>query len=270
MTQNEALQSAKVAGVDAKTARQWLLEVSGASLVDVVLGNVVLTPKQAQRFLEHLEALANGTPLALCAGGCDFYGRRFKVSRATLIPRPDTETLLLVAKGLLVSKMRILELGTGSGILAISLWHLIQDVCITATDASASALEVAQDNAAIYGANVAFVLGDFDDWYAPVSGTFDIILSNPPYIAPHDVHLETLTHEPLNALVAPESGLSDLRAIIQGASKHLRTGGHLLLEHGAKQGVAVRDLLADAGFVQISTHKDMAERERVTGGIWEG
>jgi len=219
-----------------------------------------------------LEALARrrlaGEPVAYLTGRREFWSLELEVNPDVLVPRPETE--LLVERALVairgVARPAVLDLGTGSGAVAIAVASSRADAAVTATDASAAALAVARRNAARHGiGNLAFIEGD---WYAPLAGgRFDAIVANPPYIAAEDAALAALSHEPRRALVADAGGLASLAAIAAGAPAHLAPGGWLLLEHGAGQGPAVRELLGTAGFAGIRTWLDLAGRERVTGGV---
>lgn len=210
---------------------------------------------------------AAGEPMAYVLGRRGFWTLELQVSPAVLIPRPETEGLVEWALQLLKARAdaRIADLGTGSGAIALALASERPQWQVLATDASTAALAVAKTNAQRLGLrNVEFRHGD---WFAPLLGErFDVLLSNPPYIEAADPHLAALAHEPRSALVAGEEGLDDLRRICAQASVHLNDGGWLLLEHGMAQGEAVRTLLREAGFVDVQTRRDLAGRERLSGG----
>ena len=211
-----------------------------------------------------------GEPVAYLVGEREFHGLSFEVTPQVLIPRPETELLVdrlleMFAPG---TPGHILDLGTGSGAIAITLACRRPHLHIVASDREAGALEVARRNAVRLGAGgrIDFRLGD---WFSILQGErFDAIVSNPPYIAEGDSHLAQgdLRFEPQTALVAGPDGLSDLTTIAGGAQAHLRPGGRLLLEHGHDQATAVRRLLATAGFVDIRSTHDLAGIERVTTG----
>jgi release factor glutamine methyltransferase len=230
-----------------------------------------LAPEQCTQFEALLSRRAVGEPLAYLLGSADFYGLEFAVSQAVLIPRPDTEVLVDQARARAQEfpAARIVDLGTGSGIVAILLARLCSSATLTAVDLSAAALEVAQANAARHGVHIRFLEGD---WYAPLGDErFDLIVSNPPYVAAGDPHLQHngLPFEPPLALcdgVVGGDGLACLRALVAGAGKHLSPGGWLLIEHGYDQAVKVRDLLHAAGFCAIGSWCDAAAIERVSGG----
>lgn len=233
----------------------------------------LLPPERLQAVEALVRRRTQGEPLAYILGEREFYGRPFKVSPDVLIPRSDTELLVEAALERLPQKRpaRILDLGTGSGCIAISLALARTDCQVTATDASPAALAIARDNARRLGADrLRFVQGD---WYDGLdSPSFDMIVSNPPYIALQDPHLQQgdLPHEPRQALVSGPHGLDAIQHIVAGAPGHLVAGGWLLLEHGWDQAAACRQALAERGFADIITLTDLAGRERVSGGRWPG
>jgi release factor glutamine methyltransferase len=212
---------------------------------------------------------ALGHPIAYLLAGREFYGREFEVTPAVLIPRPETETLIEAALARLTPKASILELGTGSGAIAVTLAAQRPEARVMATDAAESALAVARRNAMRHAVadRITFALGS---WYAPVGERrFDLIVTNPPYVAAGDPHLARgdLRFEPAHALTdGSRDGLDSIRAIVAGASAHLVPGGWLLLEHGYDQAPAVAKLLADAGFAERVFLTDLAGIPRVAGG----
>lgn len=221
-----------------------------------------------QSQLEHdVLALADDMPLAYLLGAWEFYGLELKVSEDVLIPRPDTELLVDLVLADAPQSARVLDLGTGSGAIAIAIKHNRPDLQVDATDLSKAALRIAQANAKAHDAEIQFLQGS---WFEPVCQQYDIIVSNPPYIAEADTHLPQLRHEPITALTADVDGLSDLRLITTQATKHLRRAGHCLVEHGWTQGPAVRDLFTQHGYSAVATHRDLADHERVTCGTWTG
>lgn len=220
----------------------------------------------AAAFERLVERRRGGEPIAYLLGEKEFFGHLFAVSPAVLVPRPETELLVELALRRIDARAtaRILDLGTGSGCIAISLAVQRPDVEVVATDASAAALQIARLNAARHQVhNVRFQLGN---WFAalPEPSHFDLIVGNPPYVATGDPHLDDLRHEPSLALLSGENGLTDLRTIIGGAPLHLRPGGWLLLEHGFQHGPAVRAMLAGPQWSDVETHADAAAIERVT------
>ena len=209
---------------------------------------------------------AEGEPAAYLLGEKEFFGLSLRVTPDTLIPRPDTETLVHWALEHLPTDQprRVLDLGTGSGAIALALAHERPQADVTAVDASAGALQVALDNATALGLRLRGRLGS---WFAPVAGErFDLIVSNPPYIAEGDPHMTALRFEPESALTAGPDGLDDLRHIIEQAPRHLVPGGWLLLEHGFDQANAVMQLLQNRGFTEVSTRFDLGPQARCTGG----
>lgn len=213
-----------------------------------------------------------GEPLAYLTGSKAFYGLELRVNPDVLVPRPDTETLVDWALALLTSRtvanpaQRVLDLGTGSGAIALALKATHPALDVWATDMSLAALSVAQANAQRLQLAVAFHQGP---WLAALpAGTppFDVIVSNPPYITKQDPHLAALRFEPIQALTSGANGLDDLRQIISAAPAHLLSGGWLLLEHGYDQADAVRQLLTQSGFDHVQSRCDLAGIERCSGG----
>ena len=225
----------------------------------------------AARFAGLLERRSAGEPVAYLTGTQGFWSLALEVTSATLIPRPETELLveLALARLPMDTASRIADLGTGSGAIALAIAKERPQAAVIAIDASAAALVIARRNAVRNGiANIEFREGD---WFAPLIGErFDLIASNPPYIADGDPHLGEgdLRYEPASALSSGADGFDALRTIINAAPMHLHGGGWLLLEHGWEQGEAVRALLSQAGFVDIETASDLEDRDRVTLGRW--
>ena len=226
-----------------------------------------LAPSEQARFIALCQRRAAGEPVAYLRGMKEFYGLTLQVDARVLDPRPDTETLVDWALQLLapLPAPRVLDLGTGSGAIALALQHQRPDAQVSAVDASADALAVAQANAARLGLAVQFARGN---WLRGVAGQFDVIASNPPYIAAADPHLAALRHEPLQALASGTDGLDDIRSIVAQAPSHLLPGGWLLLEHGWDQAEAVQALLRSAGFAEVQSRKDLGGIARCSGGQW--
>ncbi|HKJ08462.1 MAG TPA: peptide chain release factor N(5)-glutamine methyltransferase [Gammaproteobacteria bacterium] len=226
-----------------------------------------LSAEQASRFRVLVERRASGTPVAHITGRREFWSLDLEVTPDTLIPRPDTETLVAIALGLLPAEgtATVADLGTGSGAIALALAHERPDWQVVAVDRSAPALTVARRNARrLELTNVHPVLGD---WCAALaSDRFHLIVCNPPYVAAGDSHLQSgdVRHEPTSALAAGPDGLDDLRRIIPAARRCLRAGGWLALEHGYDQARAVRALLEQAEYDTIDSHSDLAGQLRVT------
>ncbi len=222
----------------------------------------------AARFVELVGRRAAGEPIAYLTGMREFYGRNFTVSPAVLIPRPETELLveLGIAKLTGMPQARILELGTGSGCIAVTLALELAAATVTAADIAPDALAVARRNAATLGVTLGFVESD---WFAALEGEcFDLIVANPPYIPLGDPHLSAgdLRFEPPQALASGTDGLEALRRIVGAAQRHLMPGGWLLFEHGYDQAEVAHDLLQAAGFVDIQQHRDLAGIVRVSCG----
>ena len=227
-----------------------------------------LSAAAVQQFKALAARRLNGEPMAYIIGKREFMGHDFIVNPAVLIPRPETEFLVEQAlaqiKGM--PNARVLDMGTGSGAVAVSIALARPDVTVIATDISAEALAVAQQNAHHLCANVEFLQGS---WYDAVSGqmAFDIIVSNPPYIAEHDPHLVQgdLRFEPAAALSSAQNGLDDIRQIISGAQSYLSEVGSIWIEHGWDQAVIVRSLFTRANFSQPTSIADLAGIPRITG-----
>lgn len=224
-----------------------------------------LSATQLAQFEQYLTQRQQGIPLAYILGERAFWSLNLSVTPDVLIPRPDTESVVEKVLALGQGKQwRVADLGTGSGAIALSIalenptWHVV------ASDIHEPSLAVAQANAHKHHINnVEFALGS---WFEPLTGLFDCIVSNPPYITQNDPHLSQLTHEPLRALVAPQQGLADLAHIVRLSSDFLKSQGWLVLEHGFDQGLAVRELLTQASFSSISTGQDYGGNDRYTVG----
>ena len=229
----------------------------------------VLTDAEFAHYSALLQRRLQGEPVAYILGEREFFGLNFKVSPATLIPRPDTELLVELAVQRIPKQesCKVLDLGTGSGAIALAIAQAFPQAEVLACDASAPALAVAQENANTLGiGNVRFMLSD---WFAALGEQqFNLIVSNPPYIAAGDPHLAQgdVRFEPVSALVSGSDGLDDIRHIIARSSSYLLPGGWLLLEHGYDQAPAVRGLLQRAGFDAVFSACDLSGTERVSGG----
>ncbi|HEU0220175.1 MAG TPA: peptide chain release factor N(5)-glutamine methyltransferase [Gallionella sp.] len=240
----------------------------------------ILDAEQQVRYTALFERRLRGEPLAYLLGEREFYGLNFKVTPATLIPRPDTELLVELSLQRIPQPspqpspacgrgglFRVLDLGTGSGAIALSIAHARPEAAVTAVDASPEALDVARENA--QRLNISNVRLLHSDWFSALAGEhFDLIVSNPPYIATGDAHLGQgdLRFEPRAALASGADGLDDIRRIVAGAKEHLHAGGWLLFEHGYDQAGRARELLSAAGYTGVFSARDLAGIERVSGG----
>lgn len=280
LTCKQALQMARTLGLDRLDAQLLLLHALGKPDSDrawlLAHDDEPLAEPSSSAFSQVVLRRVAGEPLAYIVGYKDFYGLKLKVDARVLVPRPDTETLVEWALDLLLAadfagQPRLLDLGTGSGAIALALAHGLQlagrTASVLASDASSDALVVASGNAQALGLEVQFLQSI---WLNEVSQCFHLIASNPPYIANADPHLAALSHEPIEALIAGNDGLDDIRQIIENAPVHLQSDGWLLLEHGYDQAAKVRDLLVIRGFGQVQSRLDLAGVERCSGGQWLG
>jgi len=270
MTITQAIQTAQSLGLDRLEAQLLALHALGRASTErawLLAHGTDAMPAAATALLQTLAARrANGEPLAYITGFKEFYGLTLQVDARVLDPRADTETLVdwaLEAMDTWKSPSpKLIDLGTGSGAIALALQHSRPHWQVHALDFSEDALAVARANAARLALDLQFHQGS---WLQGLQQTFALIVSNPPYIVDGDPHLPALRHEPLQALASGADGLDDIRNIIQQAPSHLQAGGWLLLEHGYDQAAAVRQLLADAGLVNVQSRLDLAGLERCSG-----
>jgi len=275
MTLTDALRAAS-RRIERRDAEVLLCALVGGNRAFLAAhGPDALDEEVGRQFEAWVDRRARGEPVAYLTGTREFYGRDFRVGPAVLIPRPETEHLVEQALARLSGQKRletganpgVLDMGTGSGAIAITLALERPDCAVTASDVSHAALALARRNASQLGAPIEFVESH---WYAALGDRrFDLIVSNPPYVAAQDPHLAQgdLRFEPHGALTDDSAdGLASIRAIVAGAPRHLATGGWLLFEHGYDQAAAVRELLLKASFDNLICIKDLARIERVSGG----
>jgi release factor glutamine methyltransferase len=265
----QALQQAKAQGLDHLEAQTLLLHAVAQDPHDrawlLLHDTDLLDAEQLTRFNDLVQRLLQHEPMGYLTGWQDFHGLRLAVDARVLVPRPDTETLVDWALEIGPPNAQVVDLGTGSGAIALALKYARADWQVYAVDASPDALAVAAHNAQRWQLAVHF---DHGHWLSQTSGQFDLIVSNPPYIAEDDSHLPGLVAEPRQALVSGVDGLADIRVIISQAPPHLKPGAWLLLEHGHDQAAAVQALLRQAGFAQVQSRNDLAGIPRCTGGLW--
>jgi release factor glutamine methyltransferase len=265
----QALAQAHGLGLDRLEAQTLMLHALGRDRHDrawLLLHDVdELSADVVDKFHAVVQRRLQHEPIAYLTGSQDFHGLNLVVDPRVLVPRPDTETLVDWALSLGLEQAQVLDLGTGSGAIALALKHARPQWHVSAVDASADALVVANNNAQALSLSVNFV---HSNWFAKLQGKFDLIVANPPYIAEGDPHLQALPSEPRMALVSGLDGLDAIRHIIAHAPKHLNAGAWLLLEHGFDQAPAVRDLLMQRGFGQVQSRVDLAGIKRCSGGQW--
>ena len=248
-------------GLEAREARLLLAHATGFSEAAVLaFPERSLSPEAEQRFMDFAARRRDGEPVAYILGRKEFYSLSLAVNPAVLIPRPETE--LLVELALQREFSTVLDLGTGSGAIALAIKKHRPRARVVAVEASAAALEVAKRNGVALGLGVEWRHGK---WFSGLDERFDLIVSNPPYVATGDRHLAELRYEPASALVSGADGLDAIREIVAAAPAHLLPGGWLFLEHGIGQDAAVRELLERAGLEEVQTWPDLAGIPRVSG-----
>ena len=271
----DALAHAQRTGLARIDAQMLLLHALGRDSTDrawlIAHDGDALSPAVQAAFDTLCRRRMAGEPVAYLTGRKAFYGLALHVDARVLDPRPDTETLVDWALEVLQARAtpRVVDLGTGSGAIALALQSQRPDARVLAVDASADALAVARANAERLGLPVRFTEGNWLAGLGAEEGPFDAIVSNPPYIAAADPHLAALAHEPLSALASGADGLDDIRTIVAQAPARLAPGGWLLLEHGWDQADAVQALLRAAGFGAVQSRHDLAGIARCTGGQWK-
>lgn len=273
LTVAQAASWAQTLGLPRLDAQVLLLHALGRAPHDrawlLAHGDDALDAAAQTTFADATQRRLNTEPVAYITGQKEFFGLALQVDKRVLDPRADTETLVEWALSCMADTLtpEVVDLGTGSGAIALALKHSRPDAAVRAVDASADALVVASANAKRLGLAVTFHHGS---WLAPLNGhTFDAIVSNPPYVASDDAHLAELKHEPLTALASGADGLDDIRVIVREAVRHLKPNGWLLLEHGFDQAQAVQTLLGNQGFVNVQSRPDLAGILRCTGGQWQ-
>ncbi len=265
----QCLTRSQVLGLPRLEAQILFLHAAGRSLHDrawlLAHDTDEVLPEQLAAFEAFAQRRLQHEPVAFIVGQKEFFGLRLAIDKRVLDPRPDTEVLVewALACGEGLAHPRYLDLGTGSGAIALALKSQLSGAEVLAVDSSSEALSLAAQNAQHLALNVSFLQSN---WFSQVQGKFNVLVSNPPYIEDHDPHLAQLTHEPLQALTSGADGLQDIRNIVQNAPNHLEMGGWLLIEHGWRQAAAVRGLLEQAGFKQVQSKLDLAGIERCSGG----
>lgn len=260
----------KLSLIDPLEAQVLLAHALKCTRVQLVIRNKdTLSPQQVTEVSALFMRRMQGEPIAYLTGEREFHGLRFEITPDVLIPRHETELLVELGLEKLPKGGSVLDLGTGSGAIAVSLAHERRDAQVTAADISQAALAVARRNAAAHAVTIQLV---HSDWLEKIEGRFDLIVSNPPYIAASDPHLQQgdLRFEPRSALTDGANGMMHISAVIDGAARHLHPAGWLLIEHGYDQAAAVRALLQKAGWQQAQSWKDLAGIERVSGAVLEG
>lgn len=253
--------------------QNWLLFVINQPASCLIANDdYMLCDDEYIAFQNGMVKMTQGVPLAYLVGSQEFFGFDFVVNKHTLIPRPDTERLVEAVLDWVNAKAmpsgRVLDLGTGSGCIAISLAKHLPAWQVLGVDKSKAALQVANDNAKRLKAdNCQFM---YSDWFGDVGGKFDIIVSNPPYIANDDVHLHLLHHEPISALIADDNGLLDIIHIAKNATAFFKPDGLFAIEHGHDQGCAVHKILTQNGYDKVQTIKDYGDNDRLAMGVWRG
>lgn len=272
-TIEQALHQARNLGVDRIDALVLLAYILGRSRTELIAhGSSLLSTEQDRHFDEKIRQRLNGMPVAYIVGHREFYGLDLHVTADVLDPRPDTETLVDWALNVLQTASsqwptpKVLDMGTGSGAIALAITKNHGSAKVTATDYSETALAVAKHNARAQQLPIEFKQSDW--WSHLKDQKWDVIVSNPPYIALGDPHLPALRHEPAMALISGADGLDAIRKIIADAPSHLNPQGWLLLEHGYDQARAVAKLLENAGFQHLEHRYDLAGNCRCSGGQW--
>ncbi len=257
---------AAVADLPRRDCEYLLCQALGLSNAQILaFPDTPICAAEQARLQQATQQLRAGIPVAYVLGYEEFWSLRFEVSPDVLIPRPETELLVQLALELTPAGGSVLDLGTGSGAIAVAIAHTRPDVEVSAVDRSTAALAVAARNAARHRVKVNFCASN---WLQALRGGWHTIVCNPPYIAAGDPHLPALSHEPQHALVAAAQGLQDLQAVITQSPPYLNPGGYLILEHGYNQAEKVRHMMEQGGYSNVHTRRDLAHIERATLGCW--
>lgn len=244
--------------------RVLLSHVTGFNATRLIThDDYILTTEQQANYVSLVQRAIAGEPIAYLIGYREFYGRNFKVTTDTLIPRPETELMIEEALRLAPEGAKLIDLGTGSGAIAITTKLERPDIDVAAVDKFIATLTVAQENASLLKAKISFIKSD---WFTNITDKFDIIISNPPYIESHDQHLLALGYEPQHALTDFADGLTHIRSIVQQSTLHILNGGWLLIEHGYNQKQQVQEIFIQHKFNNIMTKQDYANLDRYTIG----
>ena len=246
-----------------------LSKVTGRSRAEIVADpQMTLSKNQLTSLNDDLRMLETGTPFAYISGRKEFFGIELEISESVLVPRPETELLVEMVLTIAPKNATLLDLGTGSGAIALAIAKERPDIKVSASDLSTAALEIAKKNARSLNLNLAFF---HSNWYQSLPrNKWDLLVSNPPYLSENDPHLDTLEKEPIEALVSGRDGLEAIRQIVRGSSYFLNPQGHLLIEHGFNQSEAVRRIFAANSFKNVVSAKDYSGIERVKLGKFNG
>ena len=246
-----------------------LSKVTGRSRAEIVADpQMTLSENQVTRLNNDLRELEAGTPFAYIVGKKEFFGIELEISESVLVPRPETELLVEMVLTIAPKNATLLDLGTGSGAIALAIAKERPDIKVSASDLSTSALEIARKNARSLNLNPTFFQSD---WYQSLPrNKWDLLVSNPPYVSENDPHLDALKKEPIEALVSGTDGLEAIRQIVRGSSHFLNPQGHLLIEHGFNQSEAVSRIFAANSFKNVVSEKDYNGIERVKLGKFNG
>lgn len=263
-TIKDLILDSKLSKLDTRLLLRHILKFSQVELI--IHDDYLLTLEEYAKYVSLYDECISGVPLNYIVGYKEFYSREFIVTRDTLIPRPETELLVDTVLNMAAAGSNILDLGTGSGCIAISCKLEDPTLNVVASDKYSATLDIARKNAANLAADVKFIQSD---WLDNISGKFDIIVSNPPYIEANDSHLVDLQFEPQAALTDFDDGLGCFRQIVLSAGEYLVKNGYLIFEHGYNQALMVSEIMSKHGFSQIVSVMDYADLPRITYGVFE-